>query len=68
MQDQDQAGKIPANDHGGKWVSPMFCKKAIQGGLIYQYNPTHLPSSALNPRSFVLQGREESRLENRADS
>jgi hypothetical protein len=33
MQDQDQAGKIPANDHGGKWVSPMFCKKAIQGGL-----------------------------------
>jgi len=34
MQDQDQAGKIPANDHGGIWVSsPMFCKKAIQGGL-----------------------------------
>ncbi len=60
MQDQDQAGKIPANDPGGKWVSPMFCKKAIQGGLIYQYNPTHLPSSALRPKKFCFagQGRE----------
>jgi hypothetical protein len=63
MQDRVQAGKIPANDHGGIWVSPMFCKKAIQGGLINIDtcdNLTHLPSSALNPRSFCFagQGRE----------